>query len=122
MEIKPSGYRMEKTSSQFHRRSEALPIESWRQEVARESRATWALLYCQHYLANGQVWRMFFLHLWLVVPLGVGYVTLIPRYHSESFAIANLAAWCVFALALAWNHRRFQSRTPIEILNPVSLA
>jgi O-antigen/teichoic acid export membrane protein len=79
-------------------------------------------VYSQHYLANGHVWRMFFLHLWLVVPLGVGYVTLIPRYHSQGFAICNLAAWSVFALALAWNHRRFQRRTPIEILNPVSLA
>ncbi|MHB8872439.1 MAG: oligosaccharide flippase family protein [Myxococcaceae bacterium] len=78
-------------------------------------------LYCQHYLANGRVWRMLFLHSWLVVPLGVGYVMLIPRYHSLGYAVTNLAAYCVFAIALALTHKSVTTPSPSEALHPASL-
>jgi O-antigen/teichoic acid export membrane protein len=79
-------------------------------------------IYCQHYLAKGYVWRMLFLHLWLLVPLGVGYVTLIPRYHGFGFGAANLAAWCFFATILALYHRPVHNRLPKQRFNPVPQA
>lgn len=58
-------------------------------------------IYCQHFLARAQVWKMLALHLWLVIPMAVSYWLLIPAYHSLGFAISNLVSWSIFAAALA---------------------
>lgn len=58
--------------------------------------------YLQHLVAKGQMWRQLFLHLWLLVPLGIGFVTMIPRFHSQGFALTNLLAWSIFACALVF--------------------
>lgn len=58
-------------------------------------------IFCQHFLARAQVWKMLGLHLWLVIPLGVSYWLLIPTYHSLGFAISNLVSWSIFAIVLA---------------------
>jgi len=60
-------------------------------------------VYLQHLVAKGHMWQQLFLHLWLVVPLGIGFAILIPHFHSEGFALANFTAWSIFCIALALN-------------------
>lgn len=62
-------------------------------------------VYLQQLVAKGLMWQQLFLHLWLVVPLSIGFIVMIPRLHSKGFAIANLMAWFIFAIALAVNQR-----------------
>jgi O-antigen/teichoic acid export membrane protein len=58
-------------------------------------------VYLQHLVAKGQMWQQLLLHLWLVVPLSLGYATMVPRFHGVGFAITHLFAWSIFAVALA---------------------
>lgn len=58
-------------------------------------------VYMQNLVAKGRMWQQLFLHLWLVVPLGIGFAVLIPRFQSAGFAAANLIGWSIFAMALA---------------------
>lgn len=60
-------------------------------------------VYLQHLVAKGLVWQQLKLHLWLVIPLLTGFLVLIPCFHDIGFAIANFAAWLIFASALAFN-------------------
>ena len=60
-----------------------------------------ANVYTQQLVAKGHMWHQLFLHVWLLVPLGIGFAYLVPRYHGEGYAIVNLAAWGIFACALA---------------------
>ena len=76
-------------------------------------------VYCQHFLAKAQVWRMLGLHLWLVIPMAGSYVLLIPRFHSLGFAIANVIGWCVFAAALGL---RREDNAEVETITPSELA
>jgi len=62
-----------------------------------------ANVYLQHLVAKGQMWLQFFLHLWLVVPLGIGFSAFVPRFQSEGFALVNFTAWTIFATVLAFN-------------------
>jgi O-antigen/teichoic acid export membrane protein len=74
-------------------------------------------VYMQHLVAKGRMWQQLFLHLWLVVPLGIGFATIIPRFHSEGFALVNFTAWTIFAAATALNARtapRLSTNSPIE--------
>lgn len=73
-------------------------------------------VYLQHLVAKGQMWQQLCLHLWLVVPLGIGFATLIPRFHGEGFALVNFVAWGIFATALVLSARtapRLSTNAPI---------
>lgn len=64
-----------------------------------------ANVYLQHLVAKGQMWQQLFLHLWLVIPLAVGFIAIIPRFHGEGFAFVNFLAWSIFAAAVILNAR-----------------
>lgn len=67
--------------------------------------------FLQNMVAKGLMWRQLVLHLWLVVPLGIGFAVLVPMYESNGFAIANLLAWCIFSIALSLNGNEIKRST-----------
>jgi len=58
-------------------------------------------VYMQNLVAKGRMWQQLWLHFWLVIPLGAGYFTMVPRFHSIGFAVTYLVGWSTFAVALA---------------------
>lgn len=64
-----------------------------------------ANVYLQELSAKGLMWRQNFLYLGLVVPMFAGFYLLIPSYQGIGYALANLASWVIFALALMINKR-----------------
>lgn len=62
-------------------------------------------VYMQHLVAKGRMWQILFLHLWLVIPMGIGYLAMIPRFHGVGFAITNLMAWSILAVVLTLTPR-----------------
>ena len=48
-----------------------------------------ARVYLQHSVATGRMWRLLLIHMWLVIPLGIGYVTIVPELHSLGFAVTE---------------------------------
>jgi O-antigen/teichoic acid export membrane protein len=61
-------------------------------------------VYIQNLVAKGQMWEQALMYLCLVIPLALGYATLVPRYHGVGFAWTQLTAWGSFAVALAMTH------------------
>jgi O-antigen/teichoic acid export membrane protein len=62
-------------------------------------------IYAQQLVAKGLMWQQLILHSWLLVPLAIGFATTVPIFGGNGYAVTNLAAWTIFALALAMHAR-----------------
>ena len=60
-------------------------------------------VYLQNFVAKGRMWQQLLWYVWLVMPMGIGLVLLVPQWYGEGFAWANLTAWTIFAVTLALN-------------------
>jgi O-antigen/teichoic acid export membrane protein len=69
-----------------------------------------ASVYLQQLVAAGRLWLQLLMHLWLVVPLTLGFVVLIPPLRESGLALATLGAWTAFAAALYGQRRQAQGR------------
>ena len=58
-----------------------------------------ANVYMQDLLGAGRAWKQFQMQLFLAVPMGMGFVVLIPKYHAMGYAISMGIGMIVFFLA-----------------------
>jgi O-antigen/teichoic acid export membrane protein len=71
-------------------------------------------VYLQQSVATGRMWQLLLIHLWLVLPLGIGYVTIVPQLQSLGFAVTEVCAWSTFAAALALTGRPNATSLSVE--------
>jgi O-antigen/teichoic acid export membrane protein len=67
-------------------------------------------VYMQHLVAKGRMWEQLTMYLFLVVPLGIGYLILVPPYHGLGFAVTQVVAWASFSTALSLTHSRSERK------------
>ena len=71
----------------------------------------------QNLVAKGRMWEQLLMYMYLVLPLGLGYATLVPMYHGLGFAVTQLVAWSVFATALVVHKSVFGQSDQVAVPN-----